>query len=91
MKCHRILIMKLLFPVENKNYTDGDIIENEWNEAELALSRAAGITIFGYGAPSSDAKAYELIKRYANNSNMGEIAPFTIINRESVKDEQIER
>lgn len=83
--------MKLLFPTGNKNYADGDIIQDEWDEAEDALSKAAAITIFGYGAPVSDAKACELLKKYISKSNTREIAPFTIINLDSEKEEQIKK
>lgn len=83
--------MKLLYPIGKKNYKDGDIIENEWNEAWKYLSKAAGITIFGYGAPESDVDAYNLLRKYFLTSHISEIAPFTIINLESAREEQTKK
>lgn len=72
--------MKLLYPIGNKNYQDNDIIENEWTEAKNFLSRACGLTIFGYGVPESDSEVLNLIRTSFDKSNVKEIAPFTIIN-----------
>lgn len=80
--------MKLLYPVGNKNYSDGDIIQNEWNGARSFLNHAAGITIFGYSAPETDAEAYTLLKRSYSESNITTIAPFTIINLKKNEAEQ---
>ena len=44
------------------------------------LSRAAGITVYGYGAPVTDVEAVELMKSASHLSQMKDIAPFTIIN-----------
>ena len=83
--------MPLLFPVKKKNYYDGSIIENEWHEAKTALSNACGLTIFGYGVPETDSEALRLIKTSFEESQIKEIAPLTIINLESEKQNQIEK
>ena len=44
------------------------------------LSRAAGITVYGYSAPVTDVEAVELMKSANHLSQMKDIAPFTIIN-----------
>ncbi len=80
--------MPLLFPVNKKNYCDNGIIENEWNIAKNYLSRAAGVTIFGYRAPETDVEAYELLKSSYQKSNTTIIAPFTIINLAKNEQEQ---
>ena len=80
--------MKLLFPVGKKNYSDGDIIQNEWNGARSFLNHAAGITIFGYSAPTTDFDAYNLLKSAYTESNITKIAPFTIIN---LKENELEQ
>ena len=83
--------MPLLFPVKKKNYYDGSIIENEWNEAKIALSNACGLTIFGYGVPETDNEALELIKTSFEESQIKEIAPLTIINLDNEKQNQIDK
>ncbi len=80
--------MPLLFPIHKKNYYDNSIIENEWNVAKYYLGRAAGITVFGYGAPETDIEAYNLLKESYNKSNITTIAPFSIINLESEEESQ---
>ena len=52
------------------------------------LSRAAGITVYGYGAPVTDVEAVELMKSASHLSQMKDIAPFTIINLAKNEDEQ---
>lgn len=83
--------MPLLFPIGQKNYWDGSIIENEWIRAQNALTKAAGITVFGYGAPTTDAEAVRLIQAAYKESHMQDIAPFTIINLPQVRGEQEEK
>ena len=80
--------MKLLFPVHRKNYYDGEIIQNEWAEAKRVLSRAAGVTVFGYSAPETDFEAYNLLKDSYKKSNITTIAPFSIINLKEAEEEQ---
>lgn len=83
--------MPLLFPVGQKNYYDGSIIENEWAEARNALANANGITVFGYGAPATDAEAVRLMRQAYQESNVQAIAPFTIINLPQNEREQREK
>ena len=52
------------------------------------LSRAAGITVYGYSAPVTDVEAVELMKSANHLSQMKDIAPFTIINLAKNEDEQ---
>lgn len=80
--------MPLLFPIQKKNYYDNSIIENEWEVAKDYLSRAAGITVFGYGAPETDLEAYNLLKESYKKSNITTIAPFSIINLKSEEETQ---
>ncbi len=91
-KCkQRFQTMPLLYPLKEKNYDKIPIIKAEWELAKSYLSRAAGLTIFGYGAPTSDLEALNLLKKHIKKSNMIEIAPLTIINLDNVKVEQIEK
>lgn len=55
---------KLLYPVEQKNYTDDEFINIEWERVKYWLSKDSGTvraTIFGYGAPVSDVEAVSLL------------------------------
>lgn len=80
--------MPLLFPVEKKSYSDKSIIQGEWYRAQWFLSRAAGITVFGYGAPDTDVEAIALMKNAYTESKIKQIAPFVIINLPSEEQEQ---
>lgn len=53
---------KLLFPIKKKNYTDKDFINSEWATLKECLKYAYMLTIFGYGAPTSDVEAITLMK-----------------------------
>ncbi len=52
----------LLYPVENKNYQDGDFIQREWEAIRFFLKGCFMLTIFGYSAPKTDAEAIQLLK-----------------------------
>lgn len=55
---------KLLYPIEQKNYTEDEFINIEWDRVKYWLSKESGTiraTIFGYGAPISDVEAVKLL------------------------------
>ncbi|NCC22577.1 MAG: hypothetical protein EOM26_08950 [Alphaproteobacteria bacterium] len=54
---------KLLFPINKKDYVSDPYINAEWNALQSFLKSAYLITIFGYGAPSSDLEAVDLMKK----------------------------
>lgn len=88
-KCFKYLEqMPLLYPIEKKDYNSKLIIKNEWARAKEVLSRAAGITVYGYGAPVTDVEAIELMQSANSISQMKDIAPFTIINLPKNEKEQ---
>jgi hypothetical protein len=74
----------LLFPVENKNYHKNEFIKRQWDVLSQALESALLVTIFGYGAPSSDLSAVELLKGAWGSPTSRSIAEVEIID---VKDE----
>lgn len=60
-RCGKALIpTKLLYPVEEKNYHLDEFISHEWELIAHFLKHAFMLTIFGYGAPTSDVSAMEL-------------------------------
>lgn len=54
----------LLYPIANKDYSENanEYIKEAWKNAKYFFSNAFTVTIFGYGAPSSDADAIEILK-----------------------------
>ncbi len=65
-KCHHcgepLTKTKLLYPVAEKNYHLDEFISRQWATMEDLLKHAFMVSIFGYGAPASDASAIELLK-----------------------------
>ncbi|MFV8328420.1 hypothetical protein [Flavobacterium sp. ZS1P14] len=63
--CHRCYKpyddMKLLYPVENKNYSSDKIISDEWGVLRDYFKISLYVTIFGYSAPDSDVDAKKLM------------------------------
>jgi len=53
---------RLLYPVENKNYQDGNFIQREWEAIRYYLKQCFMVTIFGYSAPKTDVEAVALLK-----------------------------
>ena len=58
----RFADVPLLYPVEKKNYSENEYIKASWDNAKIWFSSAFTITMFGYGAPSSDVDAVELLR-----------------------------
>ncbi len=52
----------LLYPVAQKNYSADFFISTEWGALRQYLGAAFVLTIFGYGAPTSDIEALELMQ-----------------------------
>ena len=53
--------MKLLYPVEKKNYSSNISINEEWNILKEYFKISLYVTIFGYSAPVSDIDAKKLM------------------------------
>ena len=72
----------LLYPVEQKNYTDDPFINVEWERVKYWLSKETGTvraTIFGYGAPASDLEAVSLLNNAWGTPDDREMEQFEII------------
>ncbi|QHC84730.1 hypothetical protein AS589_08000 [Empedobacter brevis] len=73
---------KLLYPVEQKNYTDDEFINKEWERVKFWLSKESGTvraTIFGYGAPVSDIEAVSLLNNAWGTPDQRAMEQFEII------------
>jgi hypothetical protein len=53
---------RLLFPVKEKDYDTDPHIAAEWESFQEALQSAYILTIFGYGAPITDTRAFMIMK-----------------------------
>ncbi len=63
-KCGKpYLPRRLLFPMGNKNYTDDPCIAAQWKTMKSVLEDASLLTVFGYGAPVTDAAAVDLMSQ----------------------------
>ncbi len=60
--CQHFTDVPLLYPIEQKNYSDDPYIQRNWEAAKILFSEAFTLTIFGYGAPTSDAAAAKLLR-----------------------------
>lgn len=70
---------KLLYSITEKNYDKNEFISNEWKLYDMALHDALMLTIFGYGAPSTDAKAIEMMKKSWGTPNEKRMEEIEII------------
>ncbi len=52
----------LLYPVTKKDYAGNSFIAGEWDAASEAFAHGLVLTIYGYGAPTSDADAKQRLK-----------------------------
>ncbi len=78
--CGNILTpKKLLYPIGEKNYHLDEFISRQWATLEDVLKHAFMVTIFGYGAPTSDASAIKLLKNAWGNINNRSMEEFEII------------
>lgn len=59
---NRFTEVPLLYPIEKKDYSQNEYIKEAWKNAKYFIRNAFTITIFGYGAPSSDIDAVELLR-----------------------------
>jgi hypothetical protein len=83
-ECHkRFVPAKLLYPVRIKNYASDQFVASAWDAAKWFLKGAFTLTIFGYGAPSSDTEAVDLMKNAWNHAGQKLIERVEIIDVKS--------
>jgi NAD-dependent SIR2 family protein deacetylase len=86
-KCNEFLQpTKLLYPIAEKDYHLDPFINNQWQHFQEALDQAFYVTIFGYGAPSSDKSAVEIMKNAWGSSEYRELEQIEFINIEAEED-----
>lgn len=80
-KCGEYLIPSdLLYPIRNKNYNASSFIRTQWEALSQKLDSAFMVTIFGYGAPSSDIAAVGLMKKAWGSPSHRNMEQFEVIN-----------
>lgn len=75
--------MKLLYPVENKNYSADRIINDEWELLKYNFEISLYVTIFGYSAPDSDVDAKKLMLDASMKNRSREFYELEIIDLKS--------
>lgn len=70
---------RLLYPIEQKDYTDDPFIAAEWEELTSYLERAYLLTVFGYSAPDSDVEAVRLLTDVWQRNPVRELAEIFIV------------
>ncbi len=78
---------KLLYPIENKNYSNDLFISEQWKVLKKYMQEAYSITIFGYGAPKTDTEAVSLMKEawgLIEERNLEEIEIINILEEEEL-------
>jgi hypothetical protein len=77
---------QLLYPVGEKNYHLDEFIYRQWVTMADLLKYAFMVSIFGYGAPTSDASAIALLKEAWGNVDDRNMEEFEVIDIRSEDD-----
>lgn len=70
---------KLLYPIDQKNYHLDTFISRQWKTLQHLFEHAFMVTIFGYGAPKSDATAVDLLSTAWGPASSRVLEEFEII------------
>ena len=78
--------IQLLFPVNDKNYSDNGFIAGQRHNLMVALQDAFLLTIFGYAAPVYDKEAISMMKQawWVRDRNIEQIELINIAPREEL-------
>ncbi len=89
-QCNDVLTpTSLLYPVANKDYDNDEFIRRTWNTVEYCIKNSYMLTIFGYSAPTSDAKAVSLLKKAwgdKDSRQFEEVSVIDVIDEDSMLD-----
>lgn len=81
----------LLYPVEKKDYASDPFIASEWAVASEAFANGMILTIFGYGAPTSDEEAKQRLKTAWTALSKREIEHVEVIDKPNADVEVLEK
>lgn len=78
---------KLLYPVKQKNYNNDEFISMEWDRLKYWLKEDSTklVTVFGYGAPDTDAEAVTLLDEAYGGKDARSMEQFEIIDIQDEK------
>ncbi len=76
--------VRLLYPVQEKDYEADRAISSAWNAVKAAFANTFMVTIFGYSAPQSDRGAVDLLRAAWGGSQERSLEQFEVID---IKDE----
>lgn len=82
----RLVDSRLLYPVAQKNYTADPLIALAWESLQSALKDCFLLTVFGYGAPTTDKEAVKLMKAGWGDVNVRQMEETEIIDIRSEDD-----
>jgi hypothetical protein len=71
--------VKLLYPVEHKNYSSDSYINSQWDFLSFFLESPSRVTIFGYSAPDTDVEAISTMKKAWGTPEKKQFTQFEII------------
>lgn len=70
---------KLLYPIGKKDYTIDPFIKSSWDGVKSCLKSAYMFTVFGYGAPTSDIEAVNLLSEGWGDKHQREMEQIEVI------------
>jgi len=69
-ECDKVLVpSRLLYPITKKDYVNDNFVKTEWEVLKKMLGQAMTLTIFGYGAPTTDKEAVDIMNIAWNKDN----------------------
>jgi hypothetical protein len=77
---------RLLFPVREKNYDSDRMISASWKQIRSDLEASFMVTVFGYGAPKSDAVAIALLKDALRQWHINQFEIVDVRSEEELRD-----
>ncbi len=69
----------LLYPIRQKRYSDNAAINSAWDNVKWAFENAFMVTVFGFGAPTSDVEAIALLQKAWGQPETRQLEQFEII------------
>lgn len=72
---------RLLYPIAEKAYWDGGVLQGGWMTAQSGLESAFMLTVYGYSAPKTDVEALRLLEEGWHGPGSRPVECIEIINR----------
>ncbi len=83
---------RLLYPVKHKDYNNkGPVIKDQWTLLRHYLENAYFLTIFGFGAPHTDAEAVDLMLNVWDKNRRRQLAQTNLIVKPGTSPESVQQ